>query len=122
MVFFKNRKSADQSDGALKPREPRLACVASVSINGFEGEAILSNINTNGYRMESRTYAALMPGEHHVIRIQPEDSANVKPFEMEVEVRWIKSAEIRFSVGFLIIQRPIDRSFERYLEYVKGRS
>jgi hypothetical protein len=122
MAFFNNRKSAGQNDGELKPREARLACVAFVSINGFEGEAILSNINTSGYRMESRTYAALTPGEHHIIQIKPEASSNLQPFEMEVEVRWIKSAEIRFSAGFLIIRRPINRSFEKYLEYARSRS
>jgi hypothetical protein len=120
MALFKNQKNANQSGENPKPREPRYDCVASVGINGFEGEAILSNMSSDGYCMESRTYAALAPREHHVMRIQPEESSNLRAFEVEVEVRWIKSTETRFKAGFLIIRRPSDRSFEKYLEYVKG--
>jgi hypothetical protein len=72
--------------------------------------------------MESRTYAALTPGEHHVMRIQPEGSSNLNAFDMEVEVRWIKSSENRFSAGFLITGRPADRSLEKYIDYVRDAS
>jgi hypothetical protein len=118
----KNRKGADASGDAIKPRDPRYACSALVGIAGFEGQALLRNIGAAGCRMESKTYAALAPGERHVLRIQPEASSNIKPFEAEAEVRWIKSAETRFNAGFLIRGRPADKSFEKYLEHLKGRS
>ncbi|MDR2740626.1 MAG: PilZ domain-containing protein [Treponema sp.] len=121
MLFFKER-TAEPSDFKEKLREPRYKCVVFVNINGFEGEAVLSNINTGGYCMESRTYAALAPGDRHIMQIRPEPHSGIKPFEMEVEVRWIKSTETRFSAGFLVMERPVDRSFEKYIEYVKGRS
>jgi hypothetical protein len=120
MAFFKNRNSPPRSGDAQKPREPRLACAAFVGINGFEGEAVLSNISAGGFCMESGAYAAFTPGERHVMRIQPEDASNLRPFELEVEVRWIKSAETQFSVGFLITRRPPDRSFEKYMEWIAG--
>jgi hypothetical protein len=123
MAFFKKRKDSPQNDGAQMPsREPRHSCIASVRINGFEGEAIITNISPSGYCMESKTYAALAPGERHVMRLQPEASSNLRAFDMEVEVRWIKSSETRFSAGFLILERPADRSLEKYIDYVRVAS
>jgi hypothetical protein len=121
MLFFKKR-GAGPSDSEATPREPRYKCVVFVSINGFEGEAVLSNINTSGYCMKSKTYAALVPGDRHTMQIRPESRSGIKPFEMGVEVRWVKSTETWFSAGFLVIERPSDRSFEKYIKYVKGRS
>jgi hypothetical protein len=121
MPLFKSQQSVGQPV-AMKSREPRYNCVAFVSVNGFEGEAILNNINTGGYRMESRTYASLVPGDHHTMRIRPDDNSGIKSFEVQVEVRWIKSTETRFSAGFLIIQRPADRSFEKYIDYIRPQA
>jgi hypothetical protein len=121
-LFKKNQKDADQSGDPLNPRQPRFACVVSVGINGFEGKAILSNMSVDGFRMESKTYAAIAPGERYVIQIQPEVNSGLRAFDMEVEVRWVKSAETRFSAGFRITRRPADRSFERYLEYARTRA
>ncbi|MDR1249860.1 MAG: PilZ domain-containing protein [Treponema sp.] len=123
MAFFKRQKEVSKNDNALKPsREPRHTCIASIRINGFEGEALITNISSSGYCMESRTYAALAPGERHVMRLEPEALSNLRAFDMEVEVRWVKSSETRFSAGFQIIKRPTDRSFEKYIDYVRDLS
>jgi hypothetical protein len=123
MAVFKSKKESPRNDDTLKPsREPRHACIASVRINGFEGEALITNINSGGYCMESRTYAALAPGEQHVMRLQPEASSNLRAFDMKVEVRWVKSSETRFSAGFQIVERPTDRSLEKYIDYVRDAS
>jgi hypothetical protein len=117
MLFAKNKEKVE---AAKLPRRPRYRCVARVGINGFEGEAVLKNINLGGFLMESRTYAAIAVGEHYTMQIKPEDASRLKPFELEVEVRWIQSAETKFSAGFLVVKFPVDRSFEKYVDYIKA--
>jgi hypothetical protein len=118
-MIFKNKQKAKQPSSDESPRAPRYSCVAKVSINGFEGEAVLRNINHGGFRMESRTYAAIMVGEHYTMWIKPEVSANLPSFNLEVEVRWVRSTETSFNSGFLVIKPPADRSFEKYIEHNK---
>jgi hypothetical protein len=121
MIFMGKKKPGEP---VLKesPRPPRYASIARVCINGFEGEAILKNISTGGFRMESRTYAAIGVGDHYTMQIKPETVSNLHPFELEVEVRWIQSTETRFNSGFLVLKPPADRSFERYVDYIKTRN
>ncbi|MDR3167401.1 MAG: PilZ domain-containing protein [Treponema sp.] len=122
MLFKKKQKSADQENSSENRREPRYSTWAQVRINGFEGQALLRNINRGGFRMESRTYAAITVGEHYIMRITPEMSAVVHPFDIEVEVRWVQSTEKSFNSGFLILKPPADRSLEKYITYVKTQN
>jgi hypothetical protein len=121
-MFLKKRqqKTLQPSSGET-PRAPRYSCVARISIDGFEGEAVLRNINQSGFRMESKTYAAITAQEHCTIRINPEAASALKPFELKGEVRWIQSAENSFSAGFLVTGPSADRSFEKYIDYIKSR-
>jgi hypothetical protein len=118
MLFVKRKKKTEAVEQQA-PRAPRYTCVVKVGINGFEGEAALKNISTGGFLMESKTYAAITVGEHYTMRIKPEDASGMKLFELEVEVRWIQSTETKFSAGFLVVRPPADRSFEKYLDYIK---
>jgi hypothetical protein len=117
-MFFKTKQK--RSFLNENPRDPRYTCIARVNINGFEGEAVLRNINHGGFCMESRTYAALMMNEYYLFRIKPEASAAMSAFELTVETRWVKSTETNFNAGFLISQYPSDGSFDRYVEYIKS--
>jgi hypothetical protein len=121
MIFMDNQKT-DKPAPKESSRPPRYTTVARVGINGFEGEAVLRNISTGGFRMESRTYAAIGVGDRYVMQIKPEAASNLRPFELEVEVRWIQSTETSFSSGFLVIKPPIDRSFEKYVDYIRARN
>jgi hypothetical protein len=112
-------KGKEKAEAAQTPRQPRYSCVGKVSINGFEGEAVLRNISVGGFLMESRTYAAISVGDHYTMRIKPEADSGIQVFELAVEVRWIRSVETRFSAGFLVIDNPVGRSLERYIEHIK---
>jgi hypothetical protein len=96
--------------------------VARVAINGFEGAAILRNISIGGFCMESRTYAAITVGEIYKMNIQPESGSQVNSFDLEVEVRWVRSTETRFSAGLSIAKPPLDRSLARYIDYIAQRA
>jgi hypothetical protein len=121
MFFMTKEKSGKQDSLKKKSREPRYSCIAHVCINGFEGEALLRNMNSSGFCMESKTYAAIIVKEHYILQIMPEVSSNIDPFELEVEARWIRSTEASFSSGFFIVKHPVGRSFEKYLDFIKKR-
>jgi hypothetical protein len=121
MLFTKSKKKTEAAEEQAS-RAPRYTCVVRVGINGFEGEAILRNISTGGFLMESRTYAAITTGEHYTMQIKPDAASGVNIFELEVEVRWIQSTETKFSAGFLVVRPPTDRSFEKYIDYVKTQN
>jgi hypothetical protein len=120
MLFLKSKEKVEAAAQVLRP--PRYSCVARVGINGFEGEAVLKNISTSGFLMESRTYAAISVGEHYTMQIKPEAASEIKGFELMVEVRWIQSTEIKFSSGFLVVTYPMDKSFDKYINYIKTRN
>jgi hypothetical protein len=118
-MWFKTTKKAAKDLAAPPLRAARYNSVARVRINGFEGEAVLRNVSIGGFRMESRTYAAIQTGERYTMRIQPESSAGVSAFELGVEVRWVQSSETSFSCGFLIVSAPIGNYYEKYIDSVK---
>ncbi|MDR2096162.1 MAG: PilZ domain-containing protein [Treponema sp.] len=120
MLFMNKEKTANGvSSNETTVRAPRYTSVARLCINGFEGEAVIRNISLGGFRMESRTYAAITIGEHYIMQIKPEASAQIPLFELEVEVRWVQSTESSFSAGFLI-KSSFDRSLEKYIDYIKS--
>jgi hypothetical protein len=122
MLFFKTKENTEEAALLQEPpRAPRYATVARVCINGFEGEAVLRNISSGGFRMESRTYAAITVGERHTMQIKPEKTSALQAFELEVEARWVQSSETSFNSGFLIIKPPADKSFENYINYIARR-
>jgi hypothetical protein len=119
ILFFKKKKSEnDLAPSGEVPRAPRYASFAMVTINGFEGRAVLRNVSSGGFCMESKTFADMDISSSYTIRIDPEESAGVGQFELTVEVRWISSSPDKFSVGFKIICGN-DRSFEKHLEFLR---
>jgi hypothetical protein len=119
MLNFKEKTKAASPGIPGNPRLPRYSTVARVSINGFEGEAVLRNINEGGFCLESKTYAAITPGERYIMWISPEKTTAISRFEIEVEGRWIRSTEHSFNAGFLIVKPPVGRSMERYMDHIK---
>jgi hypothetical protein len=135
MVFFKKKYKAEgaRADGTIEgspgenpgndnPRAPRYRCVAHVTVNGFDGMAALRNVSVGGFRMESRTYAAITVGERYTMTIQPEEAAGLDAFELEVEVRWVQSAETSFNAGFLVIRQSAGRAFAAYINYIEEKN
>jgi hypothetical protein len=121
MLFMKSKEKIEKAP-KQNYRPPRYSCIVRVGINGFEGEARLKNISSGGFLMESRTYVAITAGDRYTMQIRPEADSGLKLFELAVEVRWIQSSEVKFSVGFLVIQPPSNRSFEKYFDHVKNKN
>jgi hypothetical protein len=122
MFLSKKKQSAAETAAQEQRREPRYSTLARVRVNGFEGEAVLRNINSGGFRMESRTYAAISVGERYGMKIIPESASNISPFDLEIEARWVQNTEKSFNSGFQIAGSPGDKTFDRYLNYIKAQS
>jgi hypothetical protein len=117
-LFFKKKENIKDTTSDKAVRAPRYASLAMVSINGFEGQAVLRNVSMGGFCMESKTFADMDVGASYVIHIAPEKHAGISHFELTVEVRWILSSPEKFSVGFRVIQGN-SRAFEKYIDYLK---
>ena len=118
ILFFKKRKKIKDAASDRAFRAPRYASFAKVSINGFEGYAILRNVSAGGFCMESKTFVDMDVGASYVIHVTPETHAEKNHFELTVEVRWILSSPEKFSVGFRALQGN-NRAFEKYVDYLK---
>jgi hypothetical protein len=122
MIFGRRKENAEGNVVRDQRREPRYSAVARIRVNGFEGEAVLRDINSAGFQMESKTYAAIIVGERYNMQIVPENTTNIPPIDLEVEVRWVRNAEVSFNSGFLITGRPGDNIFDKYMIFIKTRN
>jgi hypothetical protein len=120
-MFFKAKeRKLSQSKTHDAPRAPRYASLAMVSINGFEGCAVLRNVSIGGFRMESKTFVNMDVGNSYAIQITPETESNIGKFELHVVVQWVQSFAEKFAVGFQISQGG-GRPLERYIEFLKNK-
>ncbi|MDR3115558.1 MAG: methyl-accepting chemotaxis protein [Treponema sp.] len=98
-------------------RAPRYKANALVSINEFEGNALLSNINLGGFSIASKTFAAIVPGESYTMKMTPDPMVQIDAFDLKVNVRWIRSTVSRFTAGFSV--QDSGAGFETYINYLK---
>jgi hypothetical protein len=119
MLFNKKQKLEEVEKAPTESRRAvRYSSMATVKINGFEGEALIKDINANGLCMESLTYASLEVYECYVMFISPEPSFGVETFELKVKVQWLHSSAALFSTGFSIVEPPRGRAFQKYIDAV----
>ncbi|MDR1930075.1 MAG: hypothetical protein LBQ44_05525 [Treponema sp.] len=117
MFFSKQKKKGETAGNAAAKRMPRYDSLATIRINGFDGKALLKNISNTGFCMQSRTFAALTPGEKYIIKITPEEATGIGTFDAEVEVRWIRSEVSKFDAGFLLTKPLTGMELDRYVDY-----
>jgi methyl-accepting chemotaxis protein len=113
-------KTGAQTGGIENRRDNRFSAGAGVRINGFEGEALIKDVSSHGFGIESGTYVTLLPQERYTMQIIPEPAAGVGAFEITAEVRWIHSTA--HSVGISLDVQSTNRSFQQYVDYIKSRS
>jgi hypothetical protein len=132
MVFKKQEEKAPGDSSGKIPRALRYDCMARISIEGCEGEAVMRNVSPGGFRMESRAHTTIAVHTRCSLRIDPEDGSGIGSFDLEAEVRWIRTNEDGLSAGFLVTGKVADGSladgslaadsFESYVEYRKQSS
>jgi len=71
--------------------------------------------------VECTSYAEIMPHTQYNIEILPEESAKIDMFELRVETAWIRSESYSCEIGFLIVESPGRKQFQRYVDYLAWR-
>jgi hypothetical protein len=117
-LFFKKKEARNVENLRTTSRQPRYTSLARVSINGFEGQAVLRNVSVGGFCMESKTFADMVVGNVYDIRITPEESTGINYIELKVEIRWIRSSPEKFAVGFQVAEGS-NRPFGKYVDFLK---
>ncbi|MDR0589530.1 MAG: PilZ domain-containing protein, partial [Spirochaetaceae bacterium] len=85
------------------------------------GEVLLKDISVTGCGIESTMFMDIKLNHQYKMEILPEDASKIGPFEILVEVLWIRSAGYSFDVGFAILESPKGRQFQRYVDYLSWR-
>jgi hypothetical protein len=101
-------------------RAHRYESLAHVNIHGFDGRALLRNVNSGGFCFASKTYVAINRNESHKMRIMPEPEARLPDIDLDVEVVWTRVSEHLFAAGFKIIHN--NHTFREYLTYLEKKS
>lgn len=97
--------------------ESRYQSMVHIRIHGFDGHALIRNINTSGLCMASKTYVTINRNEIHKMQIVPEEAANLSMIEMEVEARWTRTTQKNFAVGFKTLQN--NSTLNAYVAYLE---
>jgi hypothetical protein len=105
-----------ESNTIDKRKTQRYSSIAGISINGFEGQALLKDISSSGFCLESATCAMINVNEQYIVKITPEPDLKIKAFEVTVVVQWVRNSEDEFETGLKIVRPPLGQSFKRYLE------
>ncbi|MCL2318807.1 MAG: PilZ domain-containing protein [Treponema sp.] len=100
----------------------RYKTLAKARINGVsEGETLLKDISITGCRVECTSYAEIKSHLRYKLEIIPEDAADVGIFELFVEASWIRTEGYSSEIGFVIVEFPKKKLFQRYVDYLAWR-
>lgn len=105
-----------------KRKNTRFQSLARVKIEGVnDGELILKDISVTGCRIECATITEIEPIQQYKVEIIPEGDANVGSFDFLVESKWVRINGNSCEVGFVIINFPKGKLFQRYVDYLAWR-
>jgi hypothetical protein len=100
----------------------RYRTLARVRIQGHTGEEyLLKDLSVTGCCVECTSLADILPDSPYILQINPEDSAKIGRFDLEVKTVWIRPAGYSGEVGFNIVASPKGRLFQRYVDYLSWR-
>ncbi|MDR2143566.1 MAG: hypothetical protein LBP29_04265 [Treponema sp.] len=85
----------------------------------LDTNAVLKNLSASGLCIESGEFMDIVPHSKYVIDIFPEKEANIKPFTLDIESKWIRTKKDYSESGFVIIIPPGTSGQELLNEYLK---
>ena len=103
-------------------REIRYLTQAKATVEGtVKGEGILKDLSVTGCRVECSNFEGIELNVRFKVEITPEEAAKIGPFDLTVESKWIRVGNQSFEVGFIIIESPKGKLFQRYVDYLAWR-
>jgi hypothetical protein len=105
-----------------KRKQPRYVSLARARIpQAGEGDILLKDISITGCGIESTMMLDLILHNQYKMEILPEAASAIGRFELVVEPSWIRAVEYSFEAGFVIVESPKGRQFQRYVDYLSWR-
>jgi hypothetical protein len=87
----------------------------------FDGDVLLKDISVTGCGIESTIFMDIKINARYKMEILPEEASKIGPFEILVEVLWIRMSGYFFEAGFTIVESPTGKHFQRYVDYLSWR-
>jgi hypothetical protein len=105
-----------------KRKHIRYTTQAQVRIaEAFDGKALLKDISVTGCGIESTMLMGIELNHRYKMEILPEAASKIGPFEILVEVLWMRPGGYSFEAGFAIVESPKGKQFQRYVDYLSWR-
>lgn len=106
-----------------KRKSIRYRTQAQASIPGvLNGDMLLKDISVTGCCLEAMRQVQVKPDTQYTIQITPEPDAQIGKFDLLAQSRWIRSREDSYEMGFLILESPKGKQFQRYVDYLTWRA
>jgi hypothetical protein len=103
-----------------KRKNPRFPAYARVRIPElFDGEVPLKNLSITGCGIESTMHIDAKPGDKFNIEVFCEPASKIGNFELQVEVKWVRTGDYSCEAGFSIVASPKGKQFQRYVDYLE---
>jgi hypothetical protein len=80
--------------------------------------AVLKNLSASGLCIESKEFMDITPNSKYTIDVLPEKEANVSPFKVDIESKWIRTKKEHSESGFIIVIPPGTSGHELLDEYL----
>jgi len=85
------------------------------------GDALLGDLSITGCRVECTNYAEVELNKRYTLEVIPESDAKIGVFELSVESKWMRTENYSCEIGFIVIESPKGKLFERYVDYLSWR-
>ena len=103
----------------IKRDNERYTSHARVRMPGIlEGDALLRDFSISGCCIESTIRIDVTLHKTYTLEIIPEKASDVKKFAISAEVRWIRTVDYTFYVGFFIAVSPKGKLFQHFVDYI----
>jgi hypothetical protein len=100
-------------------RGPRYESGGQVYITEvLDTRAVLKNLSACGLCIESEEFMNITPLSKYTVDVLPEKEANIKPFSVDVESKWIRTRKDRSESGFVIVVSPETSAEELLNKYL----
>ena len=106
-----------------KRKHTRYRAQAQASIAGvFENGGLLKDISITGCCIECTMKVTIRPDSQYTIQVSPDPNSEIGNFDLLVESRWIRPKGDSYEMGFMIIESPKGKQFQRYVDYLAWRA
>jgi len=127
MLFKKKKEELSDQLTVYQERKaprwgkPQYEIKAGITIAGFDGEGQVGNISISGCSLISVTYVNIIPDKIYNIKIIPENSDKMNPFNLKMKLSWTKSSEDIFLAGFSLEAGEPSFQLKNYIEILRAR-